>query len=416
MSTSLTLVIIALLFSAFFSGIEIAYVSANKLRIELQKENNLLSGRILAYFVRKPSHFLTATLIGNNIALVVYGYFMALLVEPYLKFDSALIIFLLQTIIASIVVLLTAEFLPKALFRINPNKMLNIFSLPIMLTYYLFYPLILFVVWLSRNFLKIFFKIRIASTAPVFGKVDLFHFIQESKAIEDESELDVDPEIFKNALDFAHVKVRDCMIPRTEIEALENTVSLDELRKKFTETGHSKILIYKESIDNVIGYVHIVDMFRKPDSVDSVLLPIIIATEAMPANHLLKKLIDKRRSIAIVVDEFGGTSGIVTMEDMIEEIFGEIEDEHDSEELREEKVSDTEFIFSARMEVDYINEEYNLALPEGDYETLGGLLLSIHQSIPQEGEVIDKIPYRFTILSAQGARIGDVHLQILDGE
>ncbi|MEX0968319.1 MAG: hemolysin family protein [Bacteroidia bacterium] len=417
MDPAISIVLISLLFSAFFSGVEIAYVSANKLKVELQLQHNLLSGRLLSYFMKRPSHFLTSTLVGNNIALVVYGIYMAALLEetilniqlPFLH--GPVTLFLLQTIVSTLLVLVVAEFFPKALFRINPNKVLNVLYIPIAMSYAIFWPVMIFIVWISKGFIRLILRTKLKEDSPVFSRLDLFHFIKESSSGEEEGEHEVDTQIFKNALDFANVKVRECMVPRTDIVAIELNEGIVVATELFNESGHSKILVYKETIDNIIGYIHIVDLFKKPEKVEYVLLPILIATEAMPANDLLPKLIEKRRSIAVVVDEFGGTSGIVTMEDIIEEIFGEIEDEHDVEELTEEKISESEYLFSARLEIDYLNENYHLQLPEGDYETLGGFILHIHKNIPEEGEVIELPPYEFTILAVDGARIEEVRLR-----
>lgn len=422
MDTILIFVLVSLLLSFFFSGIEIAYVSANKLKVELLREQQVMTGRLLGYFIKRPSHFLTATLVGNNIALVIYGIYMALLLETLfiqtgVEFlQQPVVTFLLQTILSSLVVMVVAEFLPKALFRINPNKLLQFFALPMMLVYWGLFPVIIFIVWLSKTFIQQVFRIRLVEQSPVFSRVDLFHFIEESAGSEEEADMEVDKQIFQNAIEFAHVKVRECMVPRTELVAVDITSTVDEVIELFQETGHSKLLVYKENIDNIIGYVHIVDLFRKPDKVEEVLLPILIATEAMPANELLRQLIEKRRSLAVVVDEFGGTAGIVTIEDIIEEIFGEIEDEHDKEDLREEQINDYEYIFSARLEVDYLNETYHLKLPEGDYETLGGLILDVHQSIPKEREEIKLHPYCFEVMGVDGARIKDVRLIIMQDE
>jgi len=320
--------------------------------------------------------------------------------------------FIAITIISSMVVLIFAEFLPKALFRANPNVILSYLSWPFTLFYYLFYPLNIFVVWISKIILRHFLRVKVEESKPVFNHYDLFDFVRESNKEEAGGEIELDTQIFKNAIDFPNIRVRECMIPRTELVAKEKHDSLDELRQQFVDTGHSKILIYKENIDNIVGYVHIIDLFKNPASIDEILMPITIATEAMQASELLKNLIEKHRSMAVVVDEFGGTSGVITVEDIIEEIFGEIRDEHDQEELVEKQVDDKEYIFSARLEIDYINEQYNLNLPEGDYETLGGLILNIHEDIPKKGEVISYDPFEFVINAVSGAKIDEVRLKI----
>ncbi|PSR05674.1 MAG: hemolysin, partial [Bacteroidetes bacterium SW_10_40_5] len=398
MDVNLTIILLALIFSGFFSGIEIAYYSANKLKIELKRKQNMLSARLLSYFINHPSYFMTNTLVGNNIALVIYGIYMQVLLSqlimglPFEWLHYGFAKFIAITIISSMVVLIFAEFLPKALFRANPNVILSYLSWPFTLFYYLFYPLNIFVVWISKIILKHFLRVKVEESKPVFNHYDLFDFVRESNKEEAGGEIELDTQIFKNAIDFPNIRVRECMIPRTELVAKEKHDSLDELRQQFVDTGHSKILIYKENIDNIVGYVHIIDLFKNPASIDEILMPITIATEAMQASELLKNLIEKHRSMAVVVDEFGGTSGVITVEDIIEEIFGEIRDEHDQEELVEKQVDDKEYIFSARLEIDYINEQYNLNLPEGDYETLGGLILNIHEDIPKKGEVISYDP------------------------
>lgn len=417
MDSSIGIIVITLLLSAFFSGIEIAYYSANKLKLELKKKEATLSNRLLSYFTQHPSHFMTNTLVGNNIALVVYGIYMKQVLDgvtdhlgiEWLHYPFPNFVFI--TVVSSTVVLILAEFLPKALFRANPDRLLTFFSYPFTAFYYLFYPVNLFVVWLSRFLLKRIMRVDTQEDKPVFNHYDLFHFVNETNE-EENNELDLDTEIFKNAIQFPHVKVRECMIPRTEMEAIEISQSIDTLKNLFRESGFSKIIVYRDNIDNVVGYVHIIDLYKNPESIGAILIPITIATESMPASDLLKILIDKQRSIAIVVDEFGGTSGIITIEDIIEEIFGEIRDEHDQEELVEKQLAPNEFLFSARFEIDYLNQQYQLNLPEGDYETLGGLILAIHENIPDENEVVYYNPYEFIITAVSGARIEEVKLKV----
>ncbi len=416
-STSFLIILLSLLFSAFFSGIEIAYYSANKLRLELKSNQKGLSSRILGFFNQYPSYFMTNTLVGNNIALVIYGIYMQYVLLqfietsiPFLENDFAR--FIAITVISTIIVLIFAEFLPKAIFRANPDRILSFLSIPFGLFYYLFYPLNLFVVWLSKLLLHKFLKTESnEDDKPVFNHYDLFHFVSESDE-QEETLMDLDTEIFKNAIQFPEVKVRECMIPRTEVKTLEISQNIEELINLFKETGHSKIPVYRDNIDNVVGYAHIIDLYRNPESIESILMPIIIATESMAASELLKQLIQKQRSMAVVVDEFGGTSGIITIEDIIEEIFGEIKDEHDTEEFTEKQLNDHEFLFSARLEIDYLNQQYNLNLPEGDYETLGGLILAINESIPETNETITYEPFKFTISKVSKARIEEVRLTI----
>lgn len=393
--------LLAMCASAFFSGIEIAFVSANKLKIELDNAKGNFTARILSYFLKKPAKFIGAMLLGNNIALVIYSILMAMILEPVLiehLTHNELVILLLQTLISTLLVLFFAEFLPKALFRINPNTVLSIAAIPIAIVYGILYPFTWVTVGISNVILKAF-KIDTSESDLAFSKIDLEDFVSNIQEVQDEgNEVDSEIQIFKNALNFADVKVRECMIPRTEIIAMNVEASIDELQKQFVETGLSKILIYRDSIDNIIGYVHSKELFKRPESIKSILLPVSTVPEVMSANDLLKKSIKERRSVAVVVDEFGGTSGILTIEDIIEEIFGEIEDEHDKEELVEVQINQHAFQFSARLEIDYIAEQYKLKLPESeDYETLGGYIINLHESIPKKGEVILDDNYEFVI-------------------
>lgn len=421
MDNSFVIILVTLLLSAFFSGIEIAYYSANKLRLELKKNEKASSAKILGFFNQYPSYFMTNTLVGNNIALVIYSIYMkavlsAFIVTSFPSLDNQFTLFIVITIISSIIVLIFAEFLPKAIFRSNPDRILAILAIPFMLFYYLFYPINLLVVWLSKVLLNRFVaKESNDEDKPVFNHYDLFHFVAESDE-QEESLLDLDTEIFKNAIQFPEVKVRECMIPRTEVNAIEIAEDIQSLVELFKQTGHSKIVVYRENIDNVVGYTHIIDLYRDPSNIDSILMPISIAPESMAASELLKQLIQKQRSMAVVVDEFGGTAGIITLEDIIEEIFGEIRDEHDSEDFVEKQISENEFLFSARLEIDYLNQQYQLSLPEGEYETLGGLILSINESIPEPNETIAYEPYEFTISSVAKARIEEVRVKIKEPE
>lgn len=409
-------VLTALLFSGFFSGIEIAFVSANKLRLELEHKKGHFRGRTLSYFLRRPSLFLTTTLVGNNIALVVYGIYMARILERLLpalipNLDDGFGLFLGQTVISSAVVLITAEFLPKALFSLDPDRLMRSLFMPFALFYGLLYPVVIFTDWLSHLILERILGMKIEAYYPAFDKIDLFHLVEESQVGAPNAQvLRFDKQIFKRALGFAQVKVRECMIPRTEIVAIHIEDGLEALKDAFVESGHSKIIVYEETIDNVLGYVHISELYSHPEQLRSLLLPAFIATESMPAIDLMRSLFEQQRSLAVVVDEFGGTAGMVTIEDIIEEIFGEIEDEHDTEVLTERQLSASEYVFSARLEVDYLNEKYQLNLPPGDYETLGGLILEVHRSIPEEGEIIEWPPYQFQIISVASTRILDVRM------
>jgi CBS domain containing-hemolysin-like protein len=413
-------ILISIIFSAFFSGMEIAFISSNNLKIELDKSKGLLSGRILSRFNHQPSKFIGALLLGNNIALVIYGIAMANILEPLIEsllpvyLTGEFVILLIQTIIATLIILITAEFLPKVLFRQNPNAILNFFSIPVFIFYYLFFPVIYLFTGLAGWLLKIFFGIKSLEKIYVFTSIDLNDYIKNFTG-EHPTHGDVTQEIqmVQNALDFTNVKLRACMVPRPEIFAIEENESLDELRKQFIHTGFSKILVYKESIDNIIGYTHTSDMFKSPKNIKAITRSVFYVPETMLANDVLSMFFKQHKSIAIVVDEFGGTAGIVTMEDIIEEIFGEIEDEYDDDVFIEKKVSDNEYLLSGRIEIDYLNEKYGLDLPHSDdYETIAGFIISHHESIPnlKEEIIIDK--YSFTILQASENRIDQVSLKI----
>jgi len=412
------IVIITLIFSAFFSGMEIAFISSNKLKIELDKNKGLFSAKILAGFIKNPSKILGALLLGNNIALVIYGIAMAKVLEPViiniltLHYASEFLIVIIQTIISTLLILIAAEFIPKALFRINPNAILNFFVLPVKLFYWIFYPFIHLLIGISEFILKKLLRLKFSSHGYTFSPVDLDNYLKEfSPDRKEKNEVKQEIQMLQNAIDFRNVKLRECMVPRTEITALEENISIEELKNNFIESGHSKILIYKDTIDNIIGFVHSSDLFKNPENIKSGTHSIPIVPETMLANNVLSMFIKEHKSIAIVVDEFGGTSGVVTMEDIIEEIFGEIEDEYDTEEQVERKISDNEFIFSARLEIDYINEKYHIGLPESDdYETLGGLIIEIHESIPKVNNEIRQDPFRFIITQASETRIEQVHL------
>lgn len=413
--SSLFIILITLTLSAFFSGIEIAFVSANKLKIELDKKLGSWPAKVYSYFLQNESKFITTMLLGNNIALVIYGIVMGQLIEPVIGsyIENDVVILLAQTIVSTLLILVTAEFLPKVAFRINPNRTLSIFAVPVVIIYGLLFVFVSFTLWLSELLMKYVLRIETDHTSVAFNLVDLDHYVKEATAESDMEELENEIQIFQNALVFGSIKARECMVPRTEIVALEKDDSIEELRDTFVKTGLSKILIYKDNIDNIIGYVHSYELFKKPDAITKILLPISIVPESMPANEVLELLIKQKRSIAVVVDEFGGTSGLLTIEDVVEEIFGEIEDEHDHEELIELKLNEKEYRFAARLEVDYLNEEYDFSLPEGDeYETLGGLIIHLFESIPSEGETISVDGYVLKVEKVSDKRIECVHLRI----
>lgn len=412
-------VLVSLVLSAFFSGIEIAFISSDKLHIELRGQQGHLSDKILAGFLTKPSWFITTTLIGNNVTLVVYGIFMAFLLEPLLVhtlspfLTNEFLIFILQTILATSLVLVTAEFLPKSLFLIHPNRMLSFLSIPIYIIYILFFPAVWLIVNLSKIFIENILRLKYSEDKPIFGLIDLNQYIKRMiDDNEDEKKQEVDAKIFANALEFKTVKVRDCLVPRTELVTIGIDDSIDQLKTAFVESGFSKVLVYKESIDNIIGFCNSIELFKKPKNLSDVIFPILIVTENMPANELMIQFISERKNIALVVDEYGGTSGIVTIEDIMEEIFGEIQDEHDEEDILEQKIDDNNFLFSARHEIDYLNDKYKFQLPEGEYETLGGLILAIAEDFPKKKEKIRLNEFLFTIENVEDIRIDIIKLTI----
>ncbi|MBN2683594.1 MAG: HlyC/CorC family transporter [Bacteroidales bacterium] len=412
-------IILTLVFSAFFSGMEIAFVTSNRLRLEMEKQAGNLNSRIIGIVTAKPAQYIATMLIGNNISLVIYGICMAIALTPViLHFTTEDIwVLLIQTLISTLIILLTAEFLPKTLFRINPNAALKFFSIPVFIFYIIFYPFTVFTIFLSDKILKRVFNTPSYDDKKktVFGKVDLDDLISESQSGSDNSEVDHELKIFQNALDFSDIKLRECMVPRNEIIAQELNTEMDILKNTFVESGISKILIYKESIDNIIGYVHSSELFKNPKSIRNILRTIPIVPETMTANKLLSIFIQQRKSIALVVDEFGGTSGIVTIEDIMEEIFGEIDDEYDIPELEEIKVEENKFIFSGRHEIDYLNEKYDLQIPDSyDYETLAGFIINQTENIPDINQTIEIPPFKFVIKSVSSTRIELVELEIVD--
>jgi CBS domain containing-hemolysin-like protein len=389
---SFTYILFALLFSAFFSGLEIAFVTSNKLRFELDKKQRNLTSAILSVFYRNPQQFISTMLVGNNISIVIYGLLMAKVMTPWLSpLGNQFVITLVQTIFATVVVLLTGEFLPKTIFRINPNLWMRVFSGLLFFFYVVLYPVSRFSTWLSMGILKMF-KVHISQTTQenVFTRIDLNYLIQETfENKENEKELENEVKIFQNALDFSKVKLRDCYVPRTEIVALEFNSSLEVLKQTFIETGLSKIPIYKGDVDNIIGYIHSSEMFEHEKDWKKQINQIPIVPENMAAQKLMKTFMLQKKSIAVVVDEFGGTAGIVTLEDIMEEIFGEIEDEHDTRDYLAKKINDNEYLFAGRTEVKTINAKFNLNIPEADdYETIAGFILHNHQHFPKVNEVI----------------------------
>lgn len=392
-------ILITLLLSAFFSGLEIAFLTSNKLRFELDKKQRNLTSSILSIFYRNPQQYISTMLVGNNICLVIYGVLMAEILTPGLSpIGSQFLITLIQTILATVIVLFTGEFLPKTIFRVNPNLFLRFFSWLLLLFYVFLYPVSRFSTWISIKILRIFkVKVSLNTKKNVFSRIDLNYLIQESfDNPENEKELENEVKIFQNALDFSKVKLRDCYVPRTEIVALDYESDTAMLKESFIETGFSKIPIFKGDIDNIVGYIHTSEMFEHQNDWKKQINQIPIVPENMAAQKLMKIFMLQKKSIAVVVDEFGGTAGIVTLEDIMEEIFGEIEDEHDIQDFIAEKTAENEYLFSGRLEVEAINNRFNLNIPESDdYETIAGFILHNHQHFPKLNEVI-RID-RFTI-------------------
>lgn len=420
MITHLFLILLTLIFSALFSGLEIAFVSANKLKIEIDRKNKAtFSSRVLSRFLQMPSRFIGTMLIGNNISLVVYGLLMTELIShdfivALLHINSPWIIILIQTFISTFIILVFAEFIPKVVFRKNPNSVLQSLALPIRFFYIILYPLIFIFTGLSEFVLTSIVGLKISQQKPAFTPVDLDYFIREfSPENEQENHLKKDIRLFRNAMDFRNVKIRECMIPRTEIIAIEETDTIESIKEAFVNSGLSKILIYTGSVDNIIGYVHSYEMFGNPDSISQVLKPVIFMPEAMQASDALTLFIKQRKNIAVVVDEFGGTSGLVTIEDIIEEIFGEINDEFDKASFFEKKTGENEYIFSGRLEIDYLNEKYHFGIPESeDYNTLAGYIISHYESIPVQNEIISIDRFVFRILQVSEKKVGQVMLKL----
>jgi CBS domain containing-hemolysin-like protein len=415
--SEVVIIVLSLLLSAFFSGMEIAFVSSNKLRFELDRKTKSPSFLFLNVLFKNPQQFLSTLLVGNNIMLVIYGLQMAkLLAEPlsYISPNAAFVT-ISQTVISTIIVLVTGEFLPKTIFRVNPNLWLRIFAFPLWFFYILLYPAATFTTALAIGILRLFGVKQAGKVSPKsFNRTDLDYWVQESVVNSDENEeIGNEVKIFQNALEFSNVKLKDCMVPRPEIIALSENATIEELKETFIEKGLSRIIIYKENIDNVIGSIHIAEMFKDAEHWKQHINPLPIAAEIMPASKLLAQLMQQRKSMAMVVDEFGGTAGIVTMEDIMEEIFGEIEDEHDSNSLISQKLKDNEYLLSGRLEIDSVNHQYDLDIPESDsYVTVAGFILHHYQDFPKLNEVIKIDKFSFRILRVTNNKIELVNLKI----
>lgn len=414
MGHQILIIIVLLLFSGFFSGMEIAYLSSNKMQMEIEKKQLGLLGNVLERLTRNPSKFITTMLVGNNIVMVVYGMFSAKLMQSLLPAYFQNILW--HTFFSTVVIVITAEFLPKVFFQIYSNTVLKAFCIPAYFIYLVLSPISSFIMWISNTILRVFFPGSHSDQTGFFSKADLSDYIsgQINKQRDDfENEL----HIFHNALSFSDVKAREVMVPRPEIVSLSINDSIEHLRELFVSTKFSKILIYKETIDEIIGYVHSFDMFKKPSNIGQVLRPVLNIPESIAISKVLDSLTKKRKSIAVVIDEYGGTSGIITVEDIVEELFGEIEDEHDKAELTELQISSTEFVFSCRLEVDYVNEKYKIELPKSEeYETIGGLIVFYNQSIPLDGDKVDIDKYSFTIEEVTDNKILRVRMSVKEDE
>ena len=412
-------IIICLMLSAFFSGMEIAFISSDRIFLEIEKNQGNIVARILTRITETPSKFIAAMLVGNNISLVVYGIFMgdriiSLLYPEANGAKLSISILFYQTLISTVIILLTAEFLPKVFFQLYANKLIKFFIIPAAAFYYIFYPITFFVIKITDGLLRLFFKTSAEVAEISFSKGELGDYIEKQvESVTDKEKLDSEIQIFQNALEFSDLKAREVMVPRAELVALDIDKDIQELKELFMTTGLSKIPVYQNSVDDILGYVHAFELLKKPTSIRSILLPVEFIHEPLPINEVLNRLTRKRKSLAVVLDEYGGTSGIITVEDIVEELFGEIEDEHDQVDHYELKVSDTEFEFSARLEVDYLNTTYGFSFPEEEfYETLGGLIVHLTEEIPKQGDVFSLAQYEFKILEVSSTKIERIHLRV----
>ena len=420
---NIVVIVLCLLLCAFFSGMEIAFVSSNKIYLEIEKKQDNFLSKILAKLTEKPSKFIATMLVGNNISMVVYGFFMGDLVMHWIeKLPFHLLEFpslILQTVISTLIVLITSEFLPKVFFQVYANNFMKFFAVPSYFFYVIFNYISTFIIWISDYILKKFFKTEGDFVPSYFSKVELGNYINEQmSSVEDHEEVDSEIQIFQNALEFSGVKARDIMTPRTEIVGIDLFDSVSDLKELFIKTGYSKIIVFQNSVDDIIGYVHSFELFKKPKNIKSIMIPVEFIPETIFVKDALNVLTKKRKSIAVILDEYGGTSGIITVEDIIEELFGEIEDEHDNdEELIEKQINDNTYVFSARLDVEYLNQEYKLNIPEDDsYGTLGGFIVNTSKEIPQKGDEIRVDNFHFIIEEAKNTKIDVVKMTIFDQE
>lgn len=418
MSPTALFLLIAMIFSAFFSGMEIAFVSSSKLRFEVDKSNRSLSGKLLSVFYDNPNNYISTMLVGNNIALVVYGIMMSRIIDGFLIAhitDNPALLLLVDTVVSTLIILVVGEFLPKTIFKINPNATLRFFALPTILIYYVLYPFSQFATACARGIMRLFgIKLNKENSTKAFTKMDLDYFIQSSiRQGNGAEEVDTEVKIFQNALDFSNLRIRDCMVHRTEIEAVDKTASLEELMRVFVETGYSKIIVYEDTIDNVIGYIHSSEMFKNAASWQEHICKMPFVPESMQAQKLMEQFLQQKKSLAVVVDEYGGTAGIISLEDIVEELFGEIEDEHDIDDYIAKRNDDGSYLLSARLEIERVNEMFGLHLPIADeYQTLAGFILYRYKNFPKMHEVIQIDRFRFKIMKVESNKIELVTLKI----
>lgn len=410
------LIVITILASAFFSGMEIAFITANKLKLEVERTSGGVIGTVLSTFTKRPAQFIGTVLLGNNIALVFFGLFISVALQPLFsdrfREDWPYAVLFVETVISTVIVLFFCEFWPKALFRLRPNLALRVLALPFATVYYLLYPLVMMMTFISRSVLTGLFRARVKESSPPFSRADLEYLVRESVP-EEERAGDIDPELFEKALYLTKVRASACMVPRPEIQGIDISEGMEALRAKFVETQLSRLIVYDENVDHVLGYAHHQSLWKNPNDIRSMLFPMSVVPETMPALDALTLMLKERTNISLVVEEFGGTAGIMTLEDILEEIFGEIKDEHDEEEFVESRLSDTEFIFSGRLEIDYLNETYGLNLPTGEYETLGGLIIAASGSIPVKDQKITIEGFEFTIVRPGRTRVETARVKVL---
>jgi CBS domain containing-hemolysin-like protein len=418
MDTTGIFLLTAMIFSAFFSGMEIAFVSSSKLRFEVDKNSQSLSAKLLSVFYNNPNNYISTMLVGNNIALVIYGIMMSRVIDGFLEqyvTSNPIWLLLTDTIISTLIILVVGEFIPKTIFKINPNATLRFFSLPTFLIYCILYPISLFATACARIILRLFgIKLNKENSTKAFTKMDLDYFIQSSiQQGNGAQDLDTEVKIFQNALDFSNLRIRDCMIHRTEIEAVSKEATSEELMRTFVETGFSKLIVYEDTIDNIIGYIHSSEMFKNASTWQEHICKMPFVPESMQAQRLMEQFLQQKKSLAVVVDEFGGTAGIISLEDIVEELFGEIEDEHDTDEYIAKKTEDDTYLLSARLEIERVNEMFGLNLPESDnYQTIAGFILNHYRSFPKMHEIIQIDNFRIKIIKVESSKIELITLKI----